>query len=316
MLYIGIDFGGMSIKGGLVNDKGEILFKSSIQTKPNNKSDEISDDLVNLIEDIISKSSFSAKEIASIGIGFPGSVDSVKGIIRYTPNVNFNNYPIVNAIQERLKYKIPVIINNDANCAALGEAKFGKERVDNAVLVTLGTGVGTGIIIGGKVFEGFNSMGAEGGHIRIMSGGEECGCGNKGCFEAYASASALIKQTKKAIEQNPDSLLLRYANENGINGKTAFDASRAGDKVAMNVVNKYIEYVGDGIISLVNLFGSEYVIVGGGISHEGDYLIKPLSDYVNRYKYANDIFPKTKVITASLYNDAGIIGAAALGMSF
>lgn len=313
MYHIGIDFGGMSIKGGLVDENGTIVYKEIAVTKAGGTSDEVTDDLAKLITAIIEKSGVPSGQIESAGIGFPGTVDSKKGVVVYTPNVDFKNYPVVARLKERLKYNLPVIVNNDANCAALGEALFGKIKVLNAILVTLGTGVGTGIVVDGQVFEGYRGMGAEGGHMRIKTGGERCGCGNRGCFEAYASATALIKQTAAAIDKNPDSLLAKVAVREGeVSGKTAFIAAREGCRVAAGVVKRYTKYVGDGIISLLNLFGSEYVIVGGGISKEGEYFIKPLARYVNRYKYGHDFYPKTKVIAATLYNDAGIIGAANL----
>ncbi|MEG1612870.1 MAG: ROK family protein [Clostridia bacterium] len=312
MYYIGVDFGGMSIKGGLVNEQGRIVFKCVVPTKPNGSSDSIADDLARLIDTVIKNSSADKLQIGAIGIGFPGTTDAKNGIIRYAANVNFKDYPIVSAINERLSCNLPILISNDANCAALGEAMYGQKKVDNAIFVTLGTGVGTGIIIDGKVFEGFNSMGAEGGHIRLKTGGALCGCGNKGCYEAYASASALIKQTKLAVKKHSGSILAEVSQTEGFTGKTAFIAARKNCPVALALINKYTKYVGDGMISLLNLFGSEYIIVGGGISREGDYFIKPLEEYINRYKYGHDFYPKTKVMAASLYNDAGIIGAAEL----
>ncbi len=316
MYNIGIDIGGMSFKGGIVDQKGNIVYKEVVATVPNASADKNADDLAELILILIRNSKLDVAQIASIGIGFPGTTDSDKGIVVHTPNISFEKYPIKKALKQRLNNDFPIYISNDANCAALGESLFGKQKIDNAVLITLGTGVGSGIIVDGKIFEGYKSMGAEGGHIRIKSGGEKCGCGNRGCFEAYASASALIRQTKLAIEKNPQSILAQVAQKEGeVCGKTVFIADRQGCKVAKSVIRRYTKYVGDGIISILNLFGSEYIIIGGGISKEGDYFIKPLSRYINRYKYGSKFYPKTKVIPASLHNDAGIVGAAFIGQS-
>lgn len=316
MYNIGIDIGGMSFKGGIVDKDGIIVYKEIVSTVLNASADRNADDLANLIKSLIKNSNIAVDEIESIGIGFPGTTDGTKGIVVHTPNINFTNYPIIKALKQRLPKDFPIYISNDANCAALGECLFGSKKIDNAILITLGTGVGTGIVIDGKIFEGYKSMGAEGGHIRIKTGGERCGCGNRGCFEAYASASALIRQTKAGIEKYPQSILAQVAQKEGeVCGKTAFIADRQGCKIAKSIIKKYTKYVGDGLISILNLFGSECIIIGGGISKEGDYFIKPLSRYINRYKYGSKFYPKTKVVAASLHNDAGIVGAASLGQT-
>ena len=235
-------------------------------------------------------------------------------MIRYSCNINFVKTPFVRLLSDMLGVK-NVRISNDANCAALGETMFGAGRgARNSVTVTLGTGVGTGIVADGRLLTGNRSAGAEGGHVIIKAGGEVCGCGKRGCFEAYASATALMRQTARAAERHPDSLLARLAKEQGIDGKTAFIAAKQGDKVAKRVVSTYIRYVGTGLVGFANVFYPEVFIIGGGISKEGDALILPLRRFVRRNAYGAEFNPPIDVVAATLGNDAGVIGAAALVM--
>lgn len=311
MNYIGIDIGGMSIKGGIVSSAGEILKKEVVTTNPWADDDVIVGDIASLIKSLIGD---GAESVKGIGLGIPGTVDGKKGRVSVTPNINLTGTCLVKKLHAYFP-DVPIKISNDANCAALGEALFGSEKLDDAVLVTLGTGVGTGIILDGKLFEGNGGAGAEGGHMVIKTGGEKCGCGRRGCWEAYASASALIRQTRMAADKNPDSILAKIVKEDGeVNGKTVFKAQSEGCPVAQKVIKKYLVYVGDGIVNLVNIFRPKAVIVGGGISKEGERIIKPLQAYVNRKAYAPKFSPKVKVMPATLFNDAGIIGAAALVM--
>lgn len=317
MYYIGIDIGGMSIKGGVVTENGEMPVKECITTEPRADEDVIIKDIANLIKGLIEKAGLTEQDISGIGLGIPGTVFGDEGRVRFAPNINFVNTPLVAKLSKYFKFHIPIRISNDANCAALGEALFGggKGKTD-VLMVTLGTGVGVGIMINGKLFEGIDSAGAEGGHMVIRTGGEKCGCGRKGCWEAYASASALIRQTAAAIKKFPDSILAEVAAEQGaVNGKTAFIAAERGCKTAKSVIRKYLVYVGDGMVNLVNIFRPQIFIVGGGISKEGDKIIKPLQKYVNKYSYAPKYSPKVKVVPATLFNDAGILGAAALLMN-
>ncbi len=314
MRYIGIDIGGMSIKGGLVDECGKILYKKTVTTQPDKEDTLIVNDIVDLIKAILCESSLSADEIGGIGIGSPGSVYDEKGEIRYSCNINFRNTPIVKLIKESTGVK-NVKVSNDANCAALGETVFGAGKgAKNSVMITLGTGVGTGIVVDGRLLTGNRSAGAEGGHIQLNMGGAMCGCKKKGHFEAYASASALIKQTEDAAKKHPESLLAELAQKEGIDGKTVFIAAESGDKVAIAALKKYLKYVGMGLVNFANIFYPEVMIVGGGISNEGDTIIKPLQRYVSRNVYGAQYNPKIKVVAATLKNDAGIIGAAALCM--
>lgn len=314
MKYIGIDIGGMSIKGGVVDEKGNILCRKSITTLPTKADDEIVSDIAGLIEDIVSENGLDKKDVCGVGIGCPGSVYDEKGIVRYSCNINFRNTPMVKMLVEKTGIE-NIKISNDANCAALGETVFGAgQGAKNAVMVTLGTGVGTGIVVDGKLLTGNRSAGAEGGHIQINMGGAVCGCQKRGHYEAYASATALMNQVLKACEKHPESALAKAVEKQGISGKVVFDVAKQGDKVAIATVKRYIKYVGTGLVTFANIFFPEVIIIGGGISYQGDYIIKPLQRYVSRNVYGSKYNPKIKVVAATLKNDAGIIGAAALCM--
>lgn len=314
MKYIGIDIGGMSIKGGLVDADGRIISKKTVTTQPDKPGEEIVADIAALIESIMSDGGLSASDIAGVGIGSPGSVYDDKGEIRYSCNINFRNTPIVKILQKLTAIK-NIKVSNDANCAALAETVFGAGKgAKNTVMITLGTGVGTGIVVDGRLLTGNKSAGAEGGHIQLNMGGPVCGCGKKGHFEAYASASALIKQTEAAVAKHPESLLAQLAEKDGIDGKTVFIAAECGDKTAIATVKRYLKYVGEGLVCFANIFYPEVMIIGGGISNEGDSIIKPLQRFVSRNVYGAQYNPKIKVVAATLKNDAGIIGAAALCM--
>ncbi|MCQ2409494.1 MAG: ROK family protein [Clostridia bacterium] len=314
MYYIGIDIGGMSIKGGLVTQDGSILLKKTIVTGVDKKDRDIVLDIAALINDIISEYKIKKEDIKGIGIGSPGSVYDEKGIIRYCCNIPFRNTEIVKILKNELGIN-NIFVSNDANCACLGETMFGAAKGHkNTILMTLGTGVGTGFIVDGKLLTGFKSAGAEGGHIQINIGGKECGCGKKGHLEAYASAKALMQQIDEACIKNPDSLLNKLKEKEGLDGKIVFEAAKEGCKTAKSVLKKYIKYLGMGLVTLANVFFPEVIIIGGGVSNAGDDLIKPLQRYVSRNIYGSEFNPKIKVMAAELKNDAGIIGAACLAM--
>ena len=316
MYLIGIDVGGMSIKGGIVDsDNGKILVQHAIPTTAKyTKEYSISEDIAKVIDYILNEANMKIDDIVGIGIGQPGSIDSERGVIRYSNNIALENVPVVDELHK--KYNLPIYISNDANCAALGEFVFGAGRgYKDIVFITLGTGVGSGIIIDGKLFEGRSGAGAEAGHMVIKTDGEPCNCGRKGCWETYASATALIRQTKAALElpENKDSLMHEIAAEEGkVSGKTAFVAAKKGDKGGQAVVDQYIKYISEGLINMANIFRPDAILIGGGISKEKDYLTKPLQEYMDNTSYGGKFNPRVIVKTASLQNDAGILGAAAL----
>lgn len=312
MYYIGIDIGGMSIKGGLTDENGNILVKSSIETKPDNHYSETIKDIADLCKEIASLGGIEISQLSGIGMGIPGTINSKTGVITYANNIKFENVPMVSEFRKYID--VPTFIGNDANCAALGEVVFGMGKgYNDAIFVTLGTGVGSGIIIDGKIFEGKDGAGAEAGHMCIRFGGERCSCGRKGCWESYASATALIRQTKRIINRYPDSLMHSIVQADGkVSGRTAFRAEREGDKAGALVVKNYIKYVAEGLISLVNIFRPEILLIGGGVSNEGDVFINRLQKLVDTYSYGGSRNPYVRVLKASLLNDAGLLGAVAL----
>lgn len=315
MYYIGIDVGGMSIKAGVADINGNVLHKTTIVTRGNYDAEyTISNDIHKLIVKLLDEANIPEEKIAAVGIGQAGSIDSERGIINYWNNIPMKNVHVVEELKKW--HKMPVFIDNDANVAALGECVFGAAKgLHNVMLVTLGTGVGSGIIIDGKIYRGEYGAGAEAGHMRIVMNGEPCTCGGRGCWEAYASVSALIRQTKAAMEKHPESMMCSLAAETGeVNGITSFRAARAGDKAALEVVARYIEYVGTGLVSLQNIFRPQIFLIGGGISKEGEFLTDPLEKFVQDGMFDKETGDPVKIRPAALHNDAGILGAAALAI--
>lgn len=308
MFYLGIDLGGTNIAVGLVDENGKIVHQDSTPTLASRPGEEIVNDMCDLCEKVVKESGHTMDEVASIGVGSPGTVDNGNGIIAYSNNIHMENFPMRELIQKRIDK--PVNLENDANAAAYGEYIANGNGVNNYIFITLGTGVGGGIIINKKIYRGFNFAGAELGHITLMVDGEQCSCGKKGCWEAYASVTALIRQTKEAIEKNPESLMAELSEKGGkVSGRTAFEAAKQGDKVAAEVVATYEKYIAEGLVSILNIFQPEKLVIGGGISREGDYLLNPVKELVYKDDY-NKHMPKTEIEIASLFNDAGIIGAA------
>ncbi len=314
MNYIGIDVGGMSIKCALLDEYGKISARKTIVTDTNKDGLQIIDDIAKMVNSIIEETSLKVEDISGVGLGFPGSVYDEKGEVRYCCNINMIRTPVVKVLKEKTRIK-NIKISNDANCAVLGETYFGAAKgAKDVLLVTVGTGIGTGIIVDGRLLRGNRSAGAEGGHITINIGGVECGCGKKGHFEAYASTTALIEQTQKTAQKHPESILNEIIKKDGLDGKTLFKAMECDDKAAISTFKRYIKYLGTGLVNLANIFYPEIIIIGGGISKEGDKLILPLQRYVSKNVYGAKFNPKIKVVAAELKNDAGIVGAAALTM--
>ncbi|MCD7872166.1 MAG: ROK family protein [Clostridiales bacterium] len=313
MLSIGIDLGGTNIVASVVNDKYEILGTGKLPTAVPRSAEEIFDDIASACKNAMNQANVNINDISSVGLGTPGTVNG-DGVIEFANNLGFDNVPAKDMLKERLG-DVPVYIENDANCAALGEVYAGcGNGASNFVAVTLGTGVGSGIIVDGKIVSGVNFAGGECGHMVIMVDGEPCTCGRKGCWEAYASASALIRQTRAAMDLYPDSAMHDIVKEEGkVSGRTAFDAMRKGDIAGINVVNNYIKYVACGLINIVNALQPEIICVGGGICNEGDTLMDPLRRYVQAERYSIHSKIQTKIMKAELGNDAGVIGAALLG---
>ena len=310
IMYIAIDLGGTNIKGGIVRENGEIVLKDMIPTNAGRHYSEIIKDIAKLINKMLSDAGENIAKVKSIGVGIPGTCDAKEGVVIYASNINFVNVPVADELHKY--FDVPVFIENDANCAALGEYTVLDEEIDNMVFVTLGTGVGGGIIIDKKLYTGKNGTAAEIGHMAINSEGTVCSCGARGCYETYASVTALIRQTKEFIENNPGSEFSKSVSGCEITGRTAFEAAKRGDADAKSIVDKWILYVATGIVNIINLLQPEVLIIGGAISKEGNYLLNPIIEYQMDNAYSKIKNP-TRIMTAKLGNDAGLIGSAFLG---
>ena len=311
MYRLGIDLGGTNIVAGVVDENYKVVAKATTETRAISPAAEIADDMAKIAFEALGKAGLEIDDISGFGIGTPGSVDAKTGTVIYANNLGFYNAPLANLLKERTGKQF--FVANDADSAAYGEyvAGAGKGTKD-FIMITLGTGVGGGVILDGKIRAGYNGAGGELGHTVIQMNGEACTCGRNGCFEAYASATALIRQTKQAMIRNSSSIMWQLCdNDLGkVTGLTAFDAMRAGDNAGKTVVDTYISYLGVGITNLVNIFQPEVFCIGGGVSKEGDNIIKPLTRIVSSDNYGRSIEKKTVIKAAMLGNDAGIIGAA------
>jgi glucokinase len=268
-----------------------------------------------LAADAIKDAGLEVSDIEAIGIGSPGTPDNDEGLLVYSNNLPFVMAPMRKLIREVID--LPVYIDNDANCAAMAEAVAGAAKgAKDSVTITLGTGVGAGVIVDGKIYSGFNQAGSEFGHTVLVSGGIECPCGRKGCFEQYASASALARMTREAAEKNPDSLLNKvYEQQGEWNAQIAFIAMRDGDETAKEVVDTYTSYLADGLANAINAFMPEILVVGGGVCNEGDPLLIPMREKTMSRPYFGPGVKKTRIELAQMGNDAGIVGAAMMGKS-
>ena len=313
--YVGIDLGGTNIKAGVVDSEGKLINKLSIKTHAERSMEEIIHDMGTLAKDAIADAGLEVADVEAIGIGSPGTPDNKEGLLVYSSNLPFNNAPMRKLIREVID--LPVYIDNDANCAAMAEAVAGAAKgTKDSVTITLGTGVGAGVIVNGRIYSGFNQAGSEFGHTVLVSGGIQCKCGRKGCFEQYASATALARMTEEAAKANPDSVMNRLIEETGhSNAKIAFVAQREGDKVAEEVIDKYTDYLADGLANAINTFMPEVLVVGGGVCNEGDPLLIPMREKTMSRPYFGPGVPKTEVRLAQMGNDAGIVGAAMMGMT-
>lgn len=308
-MRIGIDLGGTNIAGGLVSDDGKLIYKTSVPTVTHSEAS-----LLAAIADVVNeiKNRADGMEISSVGIGVPGHADDKSGIVVYCNNIPLENTDLVGFIKRETG--LTCFIGNDANAAALAEVLFGAARgFDNAIMITLGTGIGAGIVFDNKLFTGCNGAAGEIGHMVLYPEGTQCNCGRRGCFELYGSATALKRQTREAMANNPESKLWDIAKTlDGVNGKTAFDAMRAGDEVGCAVVKQYTQYLATGVINIVNLLFPEAIIFGGGIAKEGETLLAPIREMVKAECYST-YGKQTHISAAELGNDAGIIGAAFFG---
>lgn len=311
MLAVGVDIGGTSIKGAVVNELGKPSEMFSIPVIKGDSQEEIIKKIALTIKEYLNTHTFD-EPITGIGIGIPGSIDAKRGVCLYSNNLNWKDLDVVKILKQH--FDLPIRITNDANAAALGEAKFGAgKKYPNVIMITLGTGVGGGVVINNKIYEGSDGTGTELGHMIIVKDGVMCTCGRKGCLEQYASANALARETREAMEENPNSLMHEVAQELGkISARVPFIAAKRNDKAALEVVDNYVEYLGIGICNFCNIFRPDCVVLSGGVSNEGDYLVDKLTDYCQENNYG---FPYSKhcvIKIAELGYMAGIIGAASL----
>ena len=319
MYRIGIDLGGTNIAAGIVNEEFKIIAKDSVPTNANRPEEEIVADMAMLCKKLCADNGISLSEIDSVGIASPGIVDDETGMIIYTNNLPFRHFPVIPRLKEALGVK-EAHIENDANAAAWGEAIAGAAKGSkSSVMITLGTGVGGGIIDGGKVYKGFNSAAGELGHIVIQVDGRPCSCGRCGCWESYSSATGLIKTTKEKLEEcektGRETVMTKLVADAGkVSGRTAFDGMRLGDAAATEVVNEYVEYLASGLASMINIAQPEVLSIGGGLSNEGQYLLDLVVPKVLPQIYGRGVVKAPDIRIATLRNDAGIIGAAVLGM--
>lgn len=313
MYRIGVDLGGTNIAVGVVDENYKIIGRGKVKTRAPRPAEAIFDSIKEAVDMAVVNAGINYDEIVSVGIGTPGSVNKDTGAIEFSNNLKFHNVPAKAMLEERLKK--PVYLENDANAAALGEAVAGcGNGVKNFVAVTLGTGVGSGIIIDGKIYRGSNFCGGEMGHMVINVDGIPCNCGRKGCWEKYASATALVSQAVEAMQGNKASLLWQTCDDdlNKVEGKTIFEALDMGDETAKAVVDRYLYYVAVGLANVINALQPEAVCIGGGISGQGEKILKPIRDMVKAERYSVYADKQSDILPASLGNDAGIIGAALL----
>ncbi len=316
---IGVDLGGTNIAVGVVDEKYQIITKGSVPTGADREAALIMDDMAALCKKVVAEAGITLADVVSAGIAAPGTINSTDGVVEYSNNLRWSKFPICKLLSERLN-NLPVYVENDANAAAWGEAIAGAARgVKNSVMITLGTGVGGGIVIDGKMYTGFNHAGGELGHMGIVVDGRPCTCGRRGCWEAYSSATALIRMTEEKIDECnilgvPTMMNEMKAAKGRVTGRTAFEGMRAGDKAATEVVKSYVHYLANGIASLINIFQPEILSIGGGVSNEKQFLLDLLMPEVRGAQYGGDAVAQTKIVIAELGNDAGIIGGAVLGI--
>lgn len=319
MYYIGVDLGGTNIAVGIVDENAKIVKKASTPTKPERGADAVVADMATLAKNLLLELNIPLSEVASAGVATPGTADTDRGVVVYANNIPFSSYPLADRLSSLLG-GIPTYIENDANAAAKAEAFAGVAKgAPYSVMITLGTGLGGGIVIGGKVYSGFNYAGAELGHIVIEKDGRQCSCGRKGCWEAYSSATGLVNITKDRISEaksaGRESKIYAMIGDDlsKVSARTAFTAMKEGDALGAEIVDEYISYLACGIVNIINIFQPNVLSIGGGICNEGEYLTKPLLEKVFAETYSREGTPRTEIKIASLGNDAGIIGAAVLG---
>lgn len=315
MKYVGVDIGGTNLKAGLVDENGVLLATQKMKVASIADDDGLAWTVASLVQELAHTVNLSVSDVASVGVGVPGTVEIRSGSINYTCNLPLRNVPLRKLFHRYLS--IPLYIENDANCAALAEFLVGAGRDSKRfVTITLGTGVGAGIVHNGKIYHGANGMAGEVGHMVIQRGGLPCPCGRHGCWEQYASATALKRMTAAALAAHPHSILAQVVaeNEGRVSGQSAFIAARRGDPVGQQICDEYVDYLACGVVNVVNIFQPDTLAIGGGVSNEAEeQLLLPVQQRVARESIPCGRDRRTRIVKAELGNRAGIIGAALLG---
>ena len=310
MYKIGVDLGGTNIAAGIVDENGKIVLSGSTPTLAGRPYQEIIADMGKLVNDLIAKMGITAADIESIGIGSPGAVKD--GYVVFSNNLAWRNVPLTKELQKYIN--VPVYADNDANVAALAESTCGAcKGYPNSVTVTLGTGIGGGIVINGKLYGGSHGVGAEIGHMSIVADGLECSCGGRGCWEKYGSATALIREGRLAMARDSQTMIytLAQGDEKKVTAKVVIDAAKAGDKTACEIFDNYIKYIPVGLINIVHGFDPDVIAIGGGVAAAGDFLLDAIKKSYEEHIFYKDI-DHAKICFAQMGNDAGIVGAAML----
>ena len=312
MYRIGIDLGGTFIAAGLVDGSLRIIDKESVRTNVPRPMEAIADDMAALVRELLARNGLRREDLAAVGVGVPGTANRENGHLEDANNLGFDDEPFVSVLEERLG--LPVRFGNDANAAAWGEYRAGGRREDSFVMMTIGTGIGGGVILNGKLWDGINGAAAEFGHMTIRYDGVPCTCGRRGCFEAYASATALIRQIRERMETDRETLLWKLCGGDAgrVEARTVFDGAAAGDAACAALLDAYTTYLAEGTANIINLFQPAFLCVGGGVSRAGETLLTPLREKTAQRIYSQNAKRNTQIILAQLDNDAGIIGAALL----
>ena len=310
MVYVGIDLGGTNIAAGVVDENGKLLNKVSCPTGVERGHEAVIADMAAMAKKAIEESDYTMDDLKAVGIGLPGILVPDTGVAPFCTNLGWHQVPLIDLMRTHID--VPIYGGNDATVAALAESVSGVSAgYASSVFLTLGTGVGGGLVFDGKVYSGPHGVGSELGHMIVAIDGELCSCGNRGCWERYASATALIRMGREAAEKHPDSALAKTASD-AITAKTVVDAAKAGDGPAMEVFDRYVYYITVGLVSIINYTDPDIIALGGGVSAAGEFLLAPI-----RKKLAEMVFykkmPYARIELATLGNDAGIIGAAMLG---
>lgn len=313
MYRIGIDLGGTNIVVGLVEQDFRIVDKCSVKTQVPRSVESMTADMAQMARTLLERNRLLWQDVASVGVGVPGTANPENGHMEDANNLGFDDVPFLPLLAKKIP--VPVHFGNDANVAAWGEYLTGGYQEDSFVMVTVGTGIGGGIILGGSLWPGINGAAAEFGHMTIDHDGVPCNCGRRGCFEAMASANALITQAREQMRKHPESLLWSLCGGNAakVEAKTVFDGAAAGDETARELLDVYITYLAEGITNIINVFQPAVLCVGGGVSRAGEVLLRPLREEAARRVYSRNSKRNTRIELAKLGNDAGILGAALLG---